>query len=91
MKSKITKDTRATTADNLEKKFDEGGDVSDYFDFSKPVVWGGERSGAGRKRLGKIRKQIVLPLAIVTKVEAIAKKKHLSFSATIESACAALR
>lgn len=88
MKSKTTK--KPTTSINLEEKFDGREDVSDYFDFSKAVVWGGVRKGAGRKRLGKVRKQVLLSSAVIAKVDAIAKKKHLSFSATVEKACLAL-
>ena len=92
MRSKTTKITvKPTTASNLEEKFDAGEDVSDYFDFSRPVVWGGARTGSGRKPLGKIRKQILLSEDIVAKVNAIAAKKRLSFSAAIENACASMR
>ena len=80
MKSNSTK----TTAANLEARFDAGKDVSDYFDFSRPVVWGGARRGAGRKKLGKVRKQVML-------TEMVAERKKQSFSATVEAACAALR
>lgn len=40
MKKKSTKDWSKipTTARNLEEKFDDGGDISDYFDFSKAKV-----------------------------------------------------
>ena len=75
---------------NLEERFEAGLDVSDYFDFSHPVVWGGKRRGAGRKPLGKVRKQVLLSTAIVAKIDAIAKKKNRSFSAVLEEACVAL-
>jgi hypothetical protein len=55
------------------------------------VRHGGARAGAGRKSLGKIRKQVLLSEAIVAKVNAIAAKRHLSFSAAIETACLSLR
>lgn len=87
MRSKSTK----TTADNLEVRFNAGQDVSDYFDFTRPVVWGGARSGAGRKKLGKVRKQIMLSEAVARKIGRIAARKKLTFSATVEAACAALR
>ncbi|MBU3664408.1 MAG: hypothetical protein FGM15_00825 [Chthoniobacterales bacterium] len=87
MKSKSTK----TTADNLEGRFDAGDDVSDYFDFSRPVVWGGSRRGAGRKKLGKVRKQVMLTEAVAEKIRRIAARKKQSFSATVEAACAVLR
>jgi hypothetical protein len=81
-----------TTAENLEAKFDDGEDVLDYFDLEKVFVrHGGARAGAGRKPLGKIRKQILLSERIVKRVTAIAAKKHMSFSAAVEQACAALR
>lgn len=52
MKSKSTK----TVAASLAARFDAGEDVSDYFDVSRAFVWGGARRGAGRKKLGKVRK-----------------------------------
>jgi len=92
MKSDSTsKRNRPTTAENLEEKFDAGEDVLDYFALDKAFVrHGGARIGAGRKPLGKIRKQVLLSEAIVAKVIAIAAKKHLSFSGAVEKACAAL-
>jgi hypothetical protein len=91
MKSKTTKTPKITTSENLEERFDAGQDVSDYFDFSRAVVWGGKRAGAGRKPLGKVRKQVLLSAAAVQKITAIAKKKKQSFSVVIENACVALR
>ena len=74
-----------------ETKFDSGEDVLDYFDLGRVVVRrGGARPGAGRKPLGKIRKQVLLTEAIVAKINRIAKKRQESFSATVESACAHL-
>ena len=90
MKSQTTKTFRATTKENLEEKFDAGEDVSDYFDLSKSVVWGGKRKGAGRKPLGKVRKQVLLSAVAIAKIEAIAKKRRLSFSAVLEEACAGI-
>lgn len=87
MKSKSTK----TTATNLETRFDAGEDVSDYFDFSRPVLWGGARRGAGRKKSGKVRKQVMLSAVVAEKIVRIAARKKQSFSATVESACAAFR
>lgn len=87
MKSNSTK----TTAANLEARFDAGKDVSDYFDFSRPVVWGGARRGAGRKKLGKVRKQVMLTEIVAEKIARVAARKKQSFSATVEAACAALR
>ena len=87
MKSKYTK----TIAANLEARFDAGEDVSDYFDASRVFVWGGARRGAGRKKLGKVRKQVMLCKSVVEKIARIATSKKQTFSATVESACAALR
>ena len=91
MKSHSTIPTKPTTSKNLETKFDSGEDVLDYFDLGRVVVRrGGARPGAGRKPLGKIRKQVLLTEAIVAKINRIAKKRQESFSATVESACAHL-
>jgi len=87
MKSKSTK----TTAANLETRFDAGEDVSDYFDFSRSVVWGGARRGAGRKKSEKVRKQVMLSSRVAEKIRRIAVRRKQTFSATVEAACAALR
>ncbi len=87
MKSNSTK----TTATNLEARFNAGKDVSDYFDFTRPIVWGGARRGAGRKKLGKVRKQVMLSKSIAEKIGRVAARKKQSFSATVEAACAAMR
>ena len=87
MKSKSTK----TTAANLEMRFDAGEDVSDYFDFTRPVVWGGARRGAGRKKSGKVRKQVMLSPRVAEKIRRLAARRKQTFSATVEAACAALR
>ena len=87
MKSKSTK----TTAANLETRFDAGEDVSDYFDVNRAFVWGGARRGAGRKKSGKVRKQVMLSAVVAEKIGRIAARKKQSFSATVELACAALR
>lgn len=87
MKSKSTK----TTAANLEARFDAGKDVSDYFDLSRPVVWGGARRGAGRKKSGKVRHQVMLSSRVAEKIRRIAIRRKQTFSATVEAACAALR
>ena len=83
----------ATDTEHIAQRvFDAGEDVLDYFDLKRAFVrHGGARSGSGRKNLGKIRKQVLLSKAVVAKVDFIAKKKHLSFSAAVETACAALR
>jgi hypothetical protein len=87
MKSKSTK----TTAANLETRFDAGEEVSDYFDFTRPVVWGGTRRGAGRKKSEKVRKQVMLSSRVAEKIRRIATRRKQTFSATVEAACAALR
>ncbi len=87
MKSKSTK----TTAANLETRFDAGEDASDYFDFTRPVVWGGARRGAGRKKSDKLRKQVMLSSRAAEKIRRIAVRRKQTFSATVEAACAALR
>lgn len=87
MKLKSTK----TTAANLERRFDAGEDVSDYFDFSRPVVWGGARRRAGRKKSEKVRKQVMLSSRLAEKIRRIAVRRKQTFSATVEAACAALR
>jgi hypothetical protein len=87
MKSNTTKMPNSTNRVNLEEKFDAEQDVSEHFDFSRAVVWGGKRKGAGRKPLGKVRKQVLLSAAIIAKVDAIAKKRKQSFSAVLEDAC----
>jgi len=91
MKSNTTKTPKLTTMENLEGKFESNQDVSDYFDFSRPIVWGGKRKGAGRKSLGKVRKQVLLSSAVIAKIDAIAKKKKRSFSSILEDACVALQ
>jgi len=86
MKSKSLK----TTAANLEERFDAGEDILDYFDVSRGG-WGGARDGAGRKKLGRVRKQVTLSEVVAARVLRIAKRKNLTFSAAVESACASLR
>jgi len=78
----------ATTAENLEARFEGGEDVLDYFDFSRAVVsHGGVRQGAGRKPTGKIRKTVKLSPAAVNRFKAYARLKKLpNFSAALEAA-----
>jgi hypothetical protein len=38
-----------------------------------------------------VRKQVLLSSAVIAKIDAIAKKKKLSFSAILEDACVALQ
>jgi hypothetical protein len=51
----------------------------------------GARRGAGRKKSGKVRKQVMLSAVVAEKIGRIAVRKKQSFSATVESACEALR
>ena len=82
---------RKITAKNLEARFDAGTDVLDYFDTSRAKSWGGARPGAGRKSLGKIRKQVVLSPLAVRRLERSAKRRGLNFSTAIEAASAILQ
>ena len=91
MKKQSTKSpsaSTATTAANLEARFEAGGDVLDYFDVSRAVVsHGGARPGAGRKPTGKMRKTVKLSPAAVNRFKAYARLKKLpSFSAALEAA-----
>ena len=65
--------------------------MSDYFDFTRPVVWGGARRGAGRKKSDKVRKQVMLSPRVAEKIRRLAARRKETFSATVEAACAALR
>jgi hypothetical protein len=60
-------------------------------DFSRPVVWGGVRPAAGRKKLGNVRKQVMLSKLVAEKISRVATRKKQTFSSTVEAACAALR
>ena len=80
-----------TTAANLEQHFDAGEDAWDHFDFSRPFVWGGVRPGSGRKKLGNVRKQVMLSNLLAEKISRAAARKKQTFSATVAGACAALR
>ena len=80
-----------TTAANLEQHFDAGEDAWDHFDFSRPFVWGGVRPAAGRKKLGNVRKQVMLSKLVAEKISRVAARKKQTFSATVEAAWASLR
>ena len=80
-----------TTAANLEQRFDADEDVSDYFEFSRPFVWGGVRPAAGCKKLGNVRKQVMLSKLLAEKISRVAARKKQTFSATVEAAWASLR
>lgn len=77
-----------TTSRNLESRFEAGKNVLDYFDTSRVTVTrGGARVGAGRKRLGKLRKTIKLSPQAVRRFEAYARRKSKgNFSAAVEAA-----
>jgi hypothetical protein len=95
MKKNSTKQSSvssATTAANLETRFEAGEDVLDYFDVSRAVTThGGARSGAGRKPTGKIRKMVKLSPAAVNRFKVYARLKKLpSFSAALEAASSEL-
>jgi len=78
----------ATTASNLEARFDAGDDVLDYFDVTRATVsHGGARPGAGRKPTGKLRKTVKLSPAAIRRFQAYARlNKFPNFSAAIEAA-----
>lgn len=78
----------ATTASNLEARFDAGEDVLDYFDVSRAVhTHGGARAGAGRKPVDKLRKTVKLSPAAVRRFQAYGRRKKLpDFSAALEAA-----
>jgi len=88
---KMKSNSPKTTAANLEQHFDAGEDVSHYCDFSRPVVWGGVRPGSGRKKLGKVRKQVMLSEPVAEKISRVAARKEQTFSTTVEAAWASLR
>jgi len=78
----------ATTAANLEARFDAGRRVLDYFDPARAVVThGGARPGAGRKPLGRLPKTVKLSPGAIRRFEAYARRKKLPhFSAALEAA-----
>ena len=91
MKTQSTKNSSAkaaTTASNLEARFDAGDDVLDYFDVARAsVTHGGARPGAGRKPTGKLRKTVKLSPATIRRFQAYARRNRLpNFSAAIEAA-----
>jgi len=46
--------------------------------------------GSGRKKLGKVRKQVMLSRLVAEKISRVAARKKQTFSSTVEAACAAL-
>jgi len=63
-----------TTAENLERKFDQGEDVMDYFDLSK----------ASRPLLEKERINLDIPHWMVLKIDRVARRKGLPRQAQIK-------
>lgn len=92
LSSKNSSVKSATTAANLEARFEAGEDVLDYFDVSNAVAThGGARRGAGRKPAGKLRKTVKLSPEAVRRFQAYARRKKLpDFSAALEAASNAL-
>lgn len=90
MKKNSSKSLRrnATTAANLEARFEAGRTVLDYFDPSRAVLThGGLRPGAGRKPLGKQPKTVKLSPGAIRRFEAYARRQKLPhFSAALEAA-----
>ncbi len=90
MKKNSSKNSRlkATTAANLEARFDAGRRVLDYFDPARAVVThGGARPGAGRQPLGRQPKTVKLSPEAIRRFEAYARRNKLPhFSAALEAA-----
>jgi predicted DNA binding CopG/RHH family protein len=63
-----------TTAENLEKRFDQGEDVLDYFDLAK----------ASRPLLEKERINLDIPHWMILKIDRIARRKGLPRQAQIK-------
>jgi predicted DNA binding CopG/RHH family protein len=63
-----------TTAENLERKFDQGGDVMDYFDLTK----------ASRPLLEKERITLDIPHWMILKIDRVARRKGIPRQAQIK-------
>ena len=63
-----------TTAENLEKKFNDGEDVMDYFDLAK----------AGRPLLEKERINLDIPHWMILKIDRVARRKGMPRQAQIK-------
>jgi len=63
-----------TTAENLERKFDQGEDVMDYFDLAK----------ASRPLLEKERINLDIPHWMILKIDRIARRKGMPRQAQIK-------
>lgn len=53
-------------------------------------MWGGVRVGAGRKPVGHVRMQIVVTPQTRRRIEALAKREHLTLSGAVERLVAAV-
>jgi len=74
-----------TTGANLEERFDRGERVLDYFDTARmKVTRGGRRPGAGRKKIGNVRMQILVSEKVRKLIEKRAKREGKTLSAVIE-------
>jgi hypothetical protein len=79
---KKKKSTSATTAENLEQRFDEGKEVVDYFDIENAIrrvsldipSWAIEKLDKEANRRG-ITRQALLKTWIVDKLDALDEKK----------------
>jgi predicted DNA binding CopG/RHH family protein len=63
-----------TTAKNLERRFDQGGDVMDYFDLTK----------ASRPLLEKERINLDIPHWMILKIDRVARRKGMPRQAQIK-------
>ena len=63
-----------TTGENLERRFDQGADVMDYFDLSK----------ASRPLLTKERVNLDIPHWMILRIDRIARRKGLPRQAQIK-------
>ena len=63
-----------TTAENLERKFDQGEDVMDYFDLAK----------ASRPLLEKERINLDIPHWMILKIDRVARRKGMPRQAQIK-------
>jgi uncharacterized DUF497 family protein len=91
MNSKMDKITSVDGRETIsgaefDRRFDDGEEMLRFM-----KVRGGARPGAGRKDLGKIRKQIKLTPAAAERYRRFAKRRGLNFSAAVEAASLTLR
>jgi hypothetical protein len=81
----MKKQKSATTARNLEARFDTGEEVLDYFNTrtAHHPNWGGTRPGAGRKPKGNVRLQVLVPPAVRTRIRQIALRQGKTLSEVV--------